>query len=252
MRKKTAKIGGIMALLTVLMALVINEGLAIDLSKLIREAKAKYGKFEKAVKDMIIVQEMKTVVGDRETTFQLRVIKKGKKYRTETTMMGMQMITIYDGKDTWMISPMMGKRRVSPEERKQEYQTAEEWFNRISERAKIVGTERIKGREAYVIQVEEPEAPLTKLWVDKKRLVMLKAIGRGPQGQESVILCSDYRKMKNGWEVPYKTEVYMGDKLVTSITVKSIEINKGVSDDLFDPDKVEVKGSIFQEMMKKK
>lgn len=250
MKGKKVKIGGVIALVTVLIALVINEGLAVDLRDLIREAKAKYSKFEKAVKDMIILLEIKRLVGDREMTSQMRVIKKGKKYRTETTMMGMQIITIYDGKDTWMISPMTGKKRLSPEERKG-YQTAEEWFNRISERAKIIGTERIKGQQAYVIQVEEPEAPFIKLWVDKKRLVMLKAISRGPQGQEAVILCSDYRKIKNGWEMPYKTEVYRDDKLITSFTVKSIEINKGISDELFDPNKAEVKGPTLQEMMKK-
>ena len=33
--------------------------------------------------------------------------------------------------------------------------------------------------------------------------------------------------------------------------IKSLEINKGLSDDLFDPDKVKVEKSDMQEMMKK-
>ena len=41
-----------------------------------------------------------------------------------------------------------------------------------------------------------------------------------------------------------------GSPLYTSF-IKSLEINSGLSDDLFDPDKVEVKGPNMQEMMKK-
>ncbi|PJA61988.1 MAG: hypothetical protein CO162_03450, partial [bacterium (Candidatus Ratteibacteria) CG_4_9_14_3_um_filter_41_21] len=60
-----------------------------------------------------------------------------------------------------------------------------------------------------------------------------------------------FRKIEGGWELPYRIEISMdGSPLYTSF-IKSLEINSGLSDDLFDPDKVEVKGPNMQEMMKK-
>ena len=51
--------------------------------------------------------------------------------------------------------------------------------------------------------------------------------------------------------MPYKTQVFLDSRLISTTVVKSLEMNKGLSDDLFDPDKVEVKGFDMQEMMKK-
>ena len=61
----------------------------------------------------------------------------------------------------------------------------------------------------------------------------------------------DFRKVKGDWELPYKTEMYGNNELMSTTLVKSVEINKGLSDDLFNPDKVKIKGFNMQEMMKK-
>jgi len=54
----------------------------------------------------------------------------------------------------------------------------------------------------------------------------------------------------NKWEMPYKMEIYIDDQLQSTMETKSVEINKGLSDDLFDPDKVEIRGNM-EEMMRK-
>jgi hypothetical protein len=46
-------------------------------------------------------------------------------------------------------------------------------------------------------------------------------------------------------------EIYQKGKLVSTIVVKTVEINQGLDDALFDPDKIEVKGPSVQDMMKK-
>ena len=48
---------------------------------------------------------------------------------------------IYDGKDIWMISSLMGKKKLSDEESKN-YQSEMNWWDVISEKAEIVGTEK--------------------------------------------------------------------------------------------------------------
>jgi hypothetical protein len=48
---------------------------------------------------------------------------------------------------------------------------------------------------------------------------------------------SNFRKVEK-WEMPYTTEVFADGKLMTKSTIKTLNINKGLSDDLFDADKV--------------
>jgi hypothetical protein len=85
--------------------------------------------------------------------------------------------------------------------------------------------------------------------MDKKNLYMVKSEGEGTDGEIILMVNSDFRKVKGDWEMPYKTEMYGDNELMFTLLVKSIEINKGVSDDLFDPDKVKAKGFNMQEMM---
>jgi len=126
---------------------------------------------------MTIVQEMKTATEEGEMTEEIKMLKKGKKFRIETTMqmpevpdmpeeMALTNVIIYDGKDSWMISPFMGKQKLPYEEGK-EYQTGMGWWELISEKAKIVGTEKVGGRECYVVEIKEEESPFTRMWLDK-------------------------------------------------------------------------------------
>jgi outer membrane lipoprotein-sorting protein len=54
--------------------------------------------------------------------------------------------------------------------------------------------------------------------------------------------------------MPYKMEMYVNDKLMSTSPVKSLEINQGLSDDLFSVAKVKVekkKGPDMPGIMKK-
>lgn len=245
--------------LLVLISLVlgVSQGLTQDLSSILKELEAKYAKFEEEIKDMTTVQEIEMVTSEGEMTSEMNMLKKGKKFRMDTTMqmsqapdmpegMGeMKTIIIYDGQDTWMISPFMGKKKLSGEEEKQ-YQRERNWWELISEKAEIMGTEKVGKRECYVVEIEEEEFPFTKLWLDKKNLVLIKGESKGTKGETILLIHSDFKKIKGDWEMPYKSEIYVDGEPTTTFVVKSLEINKGLSDDLFDPDKVKVKGFRFK------
>jgi len=49
--------------------------------------------------------------------------------------------------------------------------------------------------------------------------------------------------------IPYKTEGFLDGEQMMTVLLKSFEINKGLSDDLFDVNKVEASGPNMQEMM---
>jgi len=165
---------------------------------------------------------------------------------------GMETIVIFDGKDMWMISPFMGKQKL-PEEKEKEHKAGEDWWGTASEKAKIVGSEKVGGRECYIVEIQDQkESHFNKVWLDKKTLLVTKAESKEAKGKAMVWIYSDFKKIKGDWEMPYQTEIYEGSKLLSTTVVKSLKVNKGLSDDLFNPDKVNIKtkGSGMQDMMK--
>jgi len=258
-RINVIKVVLVVALLSLVLG--VSDAFCADWSDILKEVKAKYAKFEKEIKDMTIVQEMKITTEKAEITPQMKMMRKGEKFRMDTKMqmldmpkeMGaMETVVIYDGKDMWMISSFLGKKKLSDKEQKH-YQTERNWWELISEKAKVVGTEKVGKRECYVVETkEEKEFPFTKIWLDKKSLNLIKGEHKEPKEKTMLWVHSDFKKIKGDWEMPYKTEIYTGDKLMTTSIVKSLEVNKGLSDDLFDPEKVKVKGFDMQEMMKKR
>jgi len=260
---------GVKTLLVALVILVLglSRALTQDWSSILKQAQVKYAKFENEIKDMTIVQEMKVITPEGEMVSETKMLKKGEKFRMDTRMQapetsempeGMETVAIYDGKDTWMISSFMEKKKLSGEEKKQyeeerNWWRERNWWELVSEKAKIVGTEKVDKRECYVVEMEEErESPFTKLWFDKKNLALIKYEVNGPKGETIALIQSDFRKIKGDWEMPYKTEFYTDGKLMSTSLVKSLEINKGVSDDLFDPNRVKIKGFNIREMMKKR
>ncbi len=243
---------------------VASQGLTKDLSSMLKELQAKYAKFEEEIKDMSIMQETKVVTPEGEMVSKIEMLRKGEKFRMDTAMdmsqapdmpegMGeMKTIVIYDGKDMWMISSFTGKKKKLSGEHKKQYQRERNWWKLISEKAKIVGTEKVGKRLCYVVEMEDKEYPFTRLWLDKTSLVLVKGESKGKEGETILLINSDFKKIKGDWERPYKTEVYSDGKLMSTSLVKSMKINKGLSDELFDPNKVKIKRKGFgmREMMK--
>ncbi len=244
--------------------LTVNQGFTQDLSRLLKELEAKYAKFEEEIKDMTTAQEIKVVTSEGEMVSEMQMLRKGEKFRMDTTMdmsqapdmpegMGeMKTIIIYDGKNIWMISSFTGKKKKLSGEVEKQHQRERNWWKLISEKAKIVGTEKVGKRVCYVVEIEDKEYPFTKLWLDKKNLILIKGESKGTEGETILLIHSDFKKIKGGWEMPYKTEIYADGELMSTSLVKSIKINKGLSDDLFDPKKVKIKRKGFgmREMMK--
>ena len=249
---------GVIVLVMALAGLMlgVSEGQTAPWSNILEEIKAKYVNFEKEVKDITILQEIKASAPQGEITSEMKILKKGKKFRMEIILptseipAGMKIIIISDGKDSWLISPFMGKQKLSEEEEK-EYQGID-WWDWFSEKVKIVGTEKVAEQECYVVEIEEERrVPFTKVWVDKKGLLLIKAEDEGPAKKKIGYLFSDFRKIEGGWELPYRIEISTDGSPLYASFIKSLEINKGLSDDLFDPDKIKVKEADMQEMMKK-
>lgn len=265
MGKRINRAGARVVLLALVsLTLAVNQGFTQDLSSILKELEAKYVKFEEEIKDMTTVQEIKVVTPEGEMVSEMQMLRKGEKFRMDTTMrmsqapdmpegMGeMKTIIIYDGKDTWMISSFTGKKKKLSGKDEKQYQRERNWWESISEKAKLLGTEKVGKRVCYVVEIKDKEYPFTKLWLDKRNLVLIKNESKGTEGEIILLIHSDFRKIKDDWEMPYKTEMYTDGELMATSLVKSIKINKGLSNDLFDPNKVKIKRKGFgmREMMR--
>jgi len=264
MKRNKVKWPVILLAVSMILLSVVSQGFSQSVSEILRKAESNYKNFNQDFKDMAIVFDAKMYTPEGEMTSEMKLFTKGEKSRSEIVMqfpeaagmpegMGsMQTIIIFDGQDTWMISSFAGKKKLTNEqaEEQMQYQTGMNWWRSISDKAKYIGIERINNRECYVLEIEaEGDSLYNKIWVDKNNLFLVQTENKSDSGETMRMIFSDFRKIKGEWELAYKTEGFMDELPMMTILLKSFETNQGLSDDLFDADKVEVSGPNMQEMM---
>ena len=264
MKRNKVKWSVILLVVSVILFSVIAQGFSQSLSDILKKAESNYKNFNQDFKDMAMVFDAKIYTPEGEMITEMKLFTKGEKSRSETLMkfpesagmpegMGsMLVIVISDGQDTWTISPFVGKKKLTTEqaEEQMQYQTGMNWWRSISDKANYIGIERINNRECYVLEIEAGGDSLySRIWVDKNNLFLVQTEGKNDSGETMRMIFSDFRKIKGNWELPYKTEGFLDEVQMMTILLKSFEINQGLSDDLFDVEKVEVSGPNMQEMM---
>ena len=264
MKRNKVKWPVILLVASAILLLVIGQGFSQSVSEILKKAESNYKNFNQDFKDMAMIFDMKMYTPEGEMTSEMKLFTKGEKSRSEIVMqfpetdgmpegMGsMQTIVIFDGQDNWMISPFAGKSKLTTEqtEEQMQYQTGMNWWSSISDKAKYVGMERINNRECYVLEIEaEGDSLYSRVWVDKNNLFLVQTEAKIDSGETMRMIFSDFRKIKGEWELAYKTEGFLDEEPMMTILLKSFETNQGLSDDLFDVDKVEVSGPNMQEMM---
>ncbi len=226
-----------------------------DWGTVLKKIQKKYEMFDRDIKDMTMIQEIEAVTPQGKIITDMKVFKKGNMFRINVSMNipgtpdGIENVVINDGKETWIISPFTGRKKLDGNESMQ-YHTESNWWKSISEKGKITGNAKIAGRACYIVEFEKSnDNPYGKLWLDKKELILIKGESEIAAEQDITWMYSNFKKMNKKWEIPYKTEVYSNDQLISTARMKSIEINKGIPATIFDPDKIEVKEMDIQSMM---
>jgi len=245
--------------------LIGHPSAALDSEGVLNQMKQKYGDIMDRFEDITISQEIELVspAQGRAISSEMTMFQKGEKMRIDTKidmpeganmpsgMEQMESTIIYDGNNAWMIMPFMGKVKV-PQAEAFKNQTGINWWEKVFGNADVVGEEEIDGKACYILKTRDKTKPpfLSRLWVDKKDLVMVRAEMTGAKGATSQMRFSDFRRLEDDLKFPYYTETYMGNKLLSKVTVKSIEVNTGLSDNLFDPDTAAKNAPSMKDMMK--
>ncbi len=217
-------------------------------------------KYQQSIKDLSWEMEMDVPSSDGSMKSNTLLYSKGKMFRVEVSMEGMEdmgmpagmgemkTIVIGDGKSAWIVNPMMGKSQIPPEEA-EKYRAKWSCTDYMPVDAEIIGSEKVGEVMCYVLSVIDESSEYAKLWIDQKGFRVMKMEGKPQEGVASVILLSDYRKVTADFEMPYKTEMYSGNELISTGVVKSVKVNSGLPDELFDASTIKVTGPGSKDMM---
>lgn len=105
----------------------------------------------------------------------------------------------------------------------------------------LMGEEKLYGRDAYVITIDNEKEPVVKsltVWIDKELFIPLKEeyITKDEKGTETkkTTLYKEPKQMPDGRWIPFRIERYYNDIMTCYILYKSVVINQGLSDELFN------------------
>jgi outer membrane lipoprotein-sorting protein len=251
--------------LTILFSILVlfsASSFAYDINDLIRDGRAYHERFQSDVGDMKMELEASfTAAAAGNASMNSIHYSKGVKWRMEADMnMGESMggaihtVMLFDGENYWTLAMGM-KTKLTKEQMQQQDQKTSYW-NEPPEDSKIIGEESVSGRDCWI--VEYPSTPVMKsapkYWIDKQRFVFVQTQTE-LSGEKIRAEYSDFRKVKDDYEIPHHIEMFSGDKQSMIADIKKIEIGAGLSDELFDPEKLggaemDIKNIDLEQLMK--
>jgi zinc protease len=245
------------AVLSAFLVFLTAVSFAEDFSGVLNKIKNHYASFDQKVNDMTMTQEMKIDAGGRPMVQVGELYKKKNKFRMNSKldlsgqqvpeeMAKMETTIIFDGKNTWMISPFLGKKMMPKQEAR--HYASQQAASFLGDNAKITGVENMEGRDSYVVENVTADGEKIKLWLDKNSYQLIAGEVQDENGPIRWTY-SDFRNVPGAGEMPYKTVVTQNGKTISTVTIDSVKVNTGLSDDLFNPDNVSSKGFDMQSMM---
>jgi len=130
----------------------------MTLQEVISNMQKAYEKQMKGINDFTVVQKgtggMAALAGETITYYKKAKIE-GKdlyKTRTESEVMGMTVVAIYDGKYYWTTNPMTGEIEKEMSER----DPVQMWRNLDPVKTQYLGEEEVEGEKVYVLKIDNP------------------------------------------------------------------------------------------------
>ncbi len=208
---KGVMIGAIIVGLVVLSAGVCFGKITVE--KILNNMERTHEEQMKGIEDLTMVQKsaggMMTGFMGETTIYQKRAKVKGKviyKTRTGTKVLGMSVVSIYDGEYNWSVDPVSGK----VEKKEAQRDPGQIWRNIDPSQTHYLGEEEIEGEKTHVLKIDDP----------------FKVIGEqpslSPQGEEDV---EDLEASGKLW---ISDETWMVVRWLTTIKSKSIEEGREV------------------------
>lgn len=170
--------------------------------------------------------------------------KRPKAFRMEFSMQGMTGTQAYDGKNAWMVMPMMGKKDPEPMGADETDQMDEQAefdgplvdYKEKGHKVELVGKEQVEGADAHKLKVTLKSGNVRNIYLDAETYLQIKAESkrtvRGTE-VESESYMSDYKEV-DGMMMPFAIEAGVkGNPQRQKIVIEKVEFNPVLSDTLF-------------------
>ena len=228
----------------------VSAAFAEDTAGVLKKMKARDAKMESMAKDVTLTMDSKIVAEGMEMKNTMQVIMKGKKKMTEVSMMGMKTIVVNNGTEIWMVGAQQGKKKLNDEN--EAGQTPFGWADNMKAESLKLTEETVNDKKCFVLDGQDKKGNQGKWFIDKASLALVKYETK-QNGKNMVLMNSDFKKVKGEIEMPYKMEFTTDGKPTMTSVIKSIELDKGVKDEIFNVDSIkqEELGKMDMEQMMK-
>ena len=165
------------------------------------------------------------------------ILKSPDRFYSEIVMEPQREIEAYNGKSGWEDSSN-GARTLTGDAEKEAEGWGLFWNGRLADPKKdklivqLKGTEMVRGREAYHLQVKLAPGAVRDVYLDtQSHLVVREAAGRGSPGEVQFDY-DDYRPV-NGTPTPFQIELHKNGQAY-KVSVTRAEVNTAVNSTVFD------------------
>lgn len=176
-----------------------------------------------------------------EMTFS-QVLKRPRKFRMDMSVMGMSIITAFDGTTAWNVNPMTGskaEKSTGQEQQRLEDQADIEgalvdWKEK-GLKIELAGSEDVEGMPAYKLKVTKKTGEVKHIYIDATTWLEVKMSSHtSVMGQEADIdmIFSDYRDVA-GVQIPMLIEMRSEGSTIMTMTFSSIKANIDIPDARF-------------------
>ncbi len=201
---------------------------------------AAVGGFEKWVAIQDVTTKMELEAGPGQVLNVVEIKKAPSKYFQELTAQGQSFQKkVFDG-TKGKESGMQGARDFDAndvaEMKEESFFLGEAAFLTPGYKLSMAGVEKLDGKDAYVVKVTKPNGKSEMYYYDvasKLKVKSSKSLEMGGQKATMTFTYSNYQLVKNGMKFPFTITQSVGPQKF-NIAVKSIEINTGVADSVFE------------------
>lgn len=208
---------------------------------------------EIAVTDMVVTQTL-TLYDPRDSRQQVvgqqrLMIKLPARQRLETDLGGERQVHVLNGDR--LVVARGGKAFEAPPRERERLRAHNlfpfrrtaadllvEWRS-LGVKTEVVRTARNGGRTVTVIGASEGDRTSPAVWLDPDYGVVRFVTREEARGGPALLdlAFSEHRKVAaGGFFYPFRQEIFLDGRLLSVASVRSVEVNTGLADPLFDPD----------------
>lgn len=190
------------------------------------------------VKDVRAVREMFEVKGSKtKRTVQVAFMQGGMarlEIRSDATEGKMKAMILHDGNNSWLLLPIIGKRRVKEEDFLLQPLRWVPWAL-VDERARVEGNENVNGRDCWLLRLGRRTGYAhLHLWIDKENFSAIRGRAVDYSGDTLSWRHEDYRSVFKNYTFPFQTDTYRNGEHISIAKILEMDVNPGLDSELFN------------------